>query len=107
MPVCLPAIRDANAPVTLDEPLQKDSYQALERKAALYDKLARGHAEDDEETYNVDFFRKGSSLAEEEATLDGERQQYHYAGATTYQERNAGSGYRFAIWPSSPFAKVC
>ncbi|KAK4399342.1 hypothetical protein Sango_1409700 [Sesamum angolense] len=37
------------------------SYAALERKAALYDKLVRGELsdEEDEEKYCVDFFRKG------------------------------------------------
>eukprot|EP00898_Chlorokybus_atmophyticus_P004927 jgi/Chlat1/5435/Chrsp36S05438 len=34
-------------------------YAALERKAALYDKLVRGEAPDDEEVYNVDFLSKG------------------------------------------------
>lgn len=37
------------------------SYEALERKADLYDKLVRGELpdEEDEEKYCVDFFRKG------------------------------------------------
>ncbi|KAK9808859.1 hypothetical protein WJX72_005240 [[Myrmecia] bisecta] len=43
---------------TKDDVLQ-DSRAALERKAALYDKLAAGWADDDEELYNVDFLRKG------------------------------------------------
>ena len=36
-----------------------DSYAALERKAALYDKLSQGRFDDDEEQYNVDFLQKG------------------------------------------------
>lgn len=36
-----------------------DSYAALERKAALYDKLSVGRFDDDEEQYNVDFLQKG------------------------------------------------
>ena len=37
------------------------SYAALEKKAELYDKLARGELsdEEDKEKYCVDFFRKG------------------------------------------------
>mmetsp|Transcript_40716 Transcript_40716/g.77737 ORF Transcript_40716/g.77737 Transcript_40716/m.77737 type:complete len:209 (-) Transcript_40716:325-951(-) len=34
-------------------------YQALERKAALYEKLARGQMVDEAEMYDVDFVRKG------------------------------------------------
>ncbi|CAK9133947.1 unnamed protein product [Ilex paraguariensis] len=46
----LKAIKDGSA-----------SYAALERKAALYDKLVRGELsdEEDKEKYCVDFFRKG------------------------------------------------
>lgn len=36
-----------------------ESYAALERKAALYERLARGEAADDEEKYEVDFLMKG------------------------------------------------
>jgi len=36
-----------------------DSYKALEKKAALYEKIARGELEDENEVYNVDFVRKG------------------------------------------------
>ncbi|KAI4312344.1 hypothetical protein MLD38_037161 [Melastoma candidum] len=44
------------------------TYEALERKAALYDKLVRGELsdEDDEEKYCVDFFRKNQELDESE-----------------------------------------
>ena len=38
---------------------------ALHRKAALYERLASGAADDEAEQYNVDFLRKG--------TLDDER----------------------------------
>lgn len=39
----------------------KASYAALEKKAALYDKLVRGEIsdEEDQEKYSVDFLRKG------------------------------------------------
>lgn len=42
------------------------SYEALEKKAALYDKLVRGELsdEEDKEKYCVDFFRKGFELEE-------------------------------------------
>lgn len=42
------------------------SYEALERKAKLYDKLVRGELsdEEDQEKYCVDFFRKGIELEE-------------------------------------------
>ena len=44
---------------TADDKLA-DSYAALERKAALYERLKAGEAGyDDEERYNVDFLRKG------------------------------------------------
>ena len=36
-----------------------DSYAALERKAALYDRLSVGRFDDDDEQYNVDFLQKG------------------------------------------------
>lgn len=42
-----------------DKDKLNDSYAALERKAELYDKLARGQYDDDEEQYNVDFLSKG------------------------------------------------
>eukprot|EP00850_Spirogloea_muscicola_P019745 SM000198S05316 [mRNA] locus=s198:204581:205851:+ [translate_table: standard] len=49
-------------------------YAALERKAALYEKLQRGEAPDEEEKekYSVDFLRKGT-LEEERAEMDAER----------------------------------
>ncbi|GLC72113.1 hypothetical protein PLESTF_001205300 [Pleodorina starrii] len=36
-----------------------ECYAALERKAQLYEKLARGEVDDDDEQYEVDFLRKG------------------------------------------------
>lgn len=42
-----------------DKDKLNDSRSALERKAKLYDKLAKGHIDDDDEQYNVDFLRKG------------------------------------------------
>ena len=51
-----------------------DSYAALERKALLYDKLARGQidVEEEKEKYNVDFFSKGT-LEEEAEEIERER----------------------------------
>ncbi len=42
-----------------DEDRLNDSYTALERKAALYNKLSSGQYDDDEEQYHVDFLSKG------------------------------------------------
>lgn len=47
-----------------DKDKLNDSYAALERKAALYDKLSQGCFDDDEEQYNVDFLQKGFSTDE-------------------------------------------
>ena len=44
-----------------------ESYLALERKAKLYDRLASGQHDDEDEQYNVDFVRKG--------TLDDEHRE--------------------------------
>ncbi|KAL3684897.1 hypothetical protein R1sor_002919 [Riccia sorocarpa] len=53
-----------------------NTYAALEKKAELYEKLARGEVSDDEaEKYNVDFFRKGfleDERLEMEADASGE-----------------------------------
>jgi len=59
-----------------------NSYAALERKAALYERLKRGEVEDEEtlDMYNVDFVRKGM-LDEEAKEIERERQ----GGATTLQ----------------------
>lgn len=48
-----------------DKDRLKDSYTALERKAQLYDQLAKGQLDDDDEQYNVDFLRKGFRVYEE------------------------------------------
>lgn len=37
-----------------------ESYSALERKAQLYDRLATGQHDDEDELYNVDFLAKGT-----------------------------------------------
>ena len=42
-----------------DKDKLNDSYAALERKAALYDRLSQGRCDDEEEQYNVDFLQKG------------------------------------------------
>lgn len=42
-----------------DKDKLNDSYAALERKAALYDRLSAGRFDDDDEQYNVDFLQKG------------------------------------------------
>ncbi|KAK3238233.1 hypothetical protein CYMTET_51741 [Cymbomonas tetramitiformis] len=44
---------------TLPEDPTSQCFQALERKAALYEKIARGEIPDNEDLYNVDFVRKG------------------------------------------------
>lgn len=54
-----------------------DSYAALERKAALYDRLSVGRFDDDEEQYNVDFLQKGS-LSDE---MPGDRHRPAYDAA--------------------------
>lgn len=62
-------------------------------QAELYDKMARGEMDDDEETYNVDFFQKGGSLDDEREQMQRERrqqQQFHYAGTVTYREHDDG-----------------
>lgn len=46
-----------------------ESRSALERKAQLYDKLASGQCDDEDEQYNVDFLRKGT-LQDEARELD-------------------------------------
>lgn len=48
------------------------SYAALEKKAALYDKLVRGELsdEEDKEKYCVDFFRKNVEQDESEQSQD-------------------------------------
>lgn len=57
LPAASTACRDREQLQTPALQMQQ-SYSALERKAALYDKLARGNASDEEEKYEVDFFRK-------------------------------------------------
>ena len=42
-----------------DKDKLSNSYAALERKAALYDRLSAGRFDVDEEKYNVDFLQKG------------------------------------------------
>eukprot|EP00877_Chromochloris_zofingiensis_P012125 jgi/Chrzof1/7166/Cz02g13160.t1 len=49
-----------------------ESQAALARKAQLYEKLARGEQQDDEEKYEVEFWRKGGSL-DDEAPQAGNR----------------------------------
>ncbi|KAL2653091.1 hypothetical protein R1flu_021219 [Riccia fluitans] len=53
-----------------------NTYAALEKKAELYEKLAKGEVSDEEaEKYNVDFFRKGlleDERLEMDATASGE-----------------------------------
>ena len=44
---------------------------ALHRKAALYERLASGAADDDAEQYNVDFLRKGVLSDEHPAAPSG------------------------------------
>lgn len=46
-----------------------DSAAALKRKAAIYERLAAGVEDDEEEQYNVDFFAKSGSLQDETVRL--------------------------------------
>lgn len=46
------------------------SRSALERKAELYQKLASGRADDEDDTYNVDFVRKEAWSEEAPAASD-------------------------------------
>ncbi|EFJ51105.1 hypothetical protein VOLCADRAFT_88415 [Volvox carteri f. nagariensis] len=48
-----------------------ECYAALERKAQLYEKLARGEVEDDEDQYEVDFLRKGEEGPSGRSRSDG------------------------------------
>lgn len=52
------------------------SYAALEQKAELYEKLASGQHDDEEDAYNVDFLRKGTlqdEIAAEQQTWERQR----------------------------------
>ncbi|KAF5825695.1 hypothetical protein DUNSADRAFT_7516 [Dunaliella salina] len=49
-----------------------ECYAALERKAALYDKLARGEAGDDDETYEVDFLSKSYEQHQQQRQQQGD-----------------------------------
>ena len=51
------------------------SYAALEQKAELYDRLASGQHDDEEDEYNVDFLRKGTLQDEVEAEQLRDRQR--------------------------------
>ena len=53
-----------------------ECYAALERKAALYDRLAAGQGDDDEDLYNVDFLHKSFQPS---GTLEDERLQMEAA----------------------------
>lgn len=64
---CLPVagvIPDRCVHLQTDKDKLNDSYAALERKAALYEKLSQGRFDDDEEQYNVDFLQKGFLIDE-------------------------------------------
>ncbi|PNW75356.1 hypothetical protein CHLRE_12g523800v5 [Chlamydomonas reinhardtii] len=50
-----------------------ECYAALERKAQLYEKLARGELDDEGEQYEVDFLRKGGAAEEEAGGGEGRR----------------------------------
>ena len=51
------------------------SSAALEQKAKLYDKLASGQHDDEDDVYNVDFLRKGTLQDELEAEQHRDRQR--------------------------------
>jgi hypothetical protein len=42
-----------------------ESAAALQRKAAIYERMAAGLEDDEEEKYNVDFFAKAGTLEDE------------------------------------------
>ena len=65
-PFCCP-FHPCTCPVQTDKDRLQDAYTALERKAQLYDRLAQGHADDNDEQYNVDFLRKGFLVHEDRA----------------------------------------
>ena len=68
-----------------------DSYAVLERKALLYDKLAKGQIdlEEEKEKYNVDFFSKGM-LQEEAKEIERERGGLGGAGEGEEDEERRG-----------------
>lgn len=54
-----------------------DSRAALERKAAIYERMAAGVEDDETDTYNVDFFTKAGDLDDEATRLA--REAHHRA----------------------------
>jgi hypothetical protein len=51
-----------------------DSRAALERKAAIYERMAAGVDDDEADAYNVDFFTKAGNLDDEATRLAREAQ---------------------------------
>ncbi|CAI8617764.1 unnamed protein product [Vicia faba] len=68
------------------------SYAALEKKAALYDKLVKGELsdEEDKEKYCVDFFRKGDDGDDVSTT------------SNVFQENEHGDGDAFSLFNVKP-----
>ncbi|MEW5299529.1 MAG: hypothetical protein WDW36_002537 [Sanguina aurantia] len=62
-----------------------ESYAALERKALLYDRIARGDVEVGDEAYEVDFQRKGTYQEEEDTQRGGSSSRGGYSHAEDRQ----------------------
>lgn len=69
------------------------SRSALERKAELYQKLASGHADDEDDTYNVDFVRKEAWSEEAPAASDSYAATgYVYDSGELHERKRRGEG---------------
>ncbi|CAI0545146.1 unnamed protein product [Linum tenue] len=70
------------------------SYAALEKKAALYEKLVRGELSDEEaeEKYCVDFFRKGIEVEESQKSQSPETSSSAAAAAASVNDEDGGDG---------------
>lgn len=74
------------------------SYAALEKKAELYDRLARGEAaEGDEEKYNVLFYKKGTLETEFDEMESERRGDRDATAARSGGEETSGLGGRLAV----------
>lgn len=74
-----------------------DSAAALQRKAAIYERLAAGVENDEDDVYNVDFFAKAGTLEEEAARIAREAAARGAGGLSTepidsYSRSMAGGG---------------
>lgn len=69
-----------------------ESSAALQRKAQLYERLARGEDDDEQERYEVEFWRKGPSHQQEEQEQDWLRHSRQCEPVDTSAAAVAGSG---------------